>query len=230
MSFVTPEIMAERFRNRHEAGRALADLVAPEVEGEDVVVLALPRGGVEVAYEVATRLRAPLEVLLVRKLGVPWQPELAFGAIASGDVTVINEDHVRALGLSQGLIRDVVTRERLELVHRERLYRNGSKPIHLAGKTVVVVDDGIATGSTMRAALESLAKRRVARRVLACPVAAPETVEGLADEAELVLCLMTPPNFLAVGAWYEDFMPVSDEEVRRLLERAAEASSAAAEP
>jgi putative phosphoribosyl transferase len=221
MSFVTPEIMAERFRDRHEAGRALADLVAPEVEGEDVVVLALPRGGVEVAYEVAARLRAPLDVLLVRKLGVPWQPELAFGAIATGDVTVINEDHVRALGLSQGLIRDVVTRERLELEHRERLYRNGSKPIHLAGKTVVVVDDGIATGSTMRAALESLAKRRVARRVLACPVAARESVEGLEDEAELVLCLMTPPNFLAVGAWYDDFTPVPDEEVRRLLERAA---------
>jgi putative phosphoribosyl transferase len=221
MSVVTPEIMAERFRNRHEAGRALADLVVPEVEGEDVVVLALPRGGVEVAYEVASRLRAPLDILLVRKLGVPWQPELAFGAIATGDVTVINEDHVRALGLSQALIRDVVKRERLELEHRERLYRNGSKPIHLAGKTVVVVDDGIATGSTMRAALESLAKRGVARRVLACPVAAPETVDGLEHEAELVLCLMTPPHFLAVGAWYDDFAPVSDEEVRRLLEHAA---------
>jgi putative phosphoribosyl transferase len=225
MNFVTSEIMAERFANRHEAGRALGELVAPEVDGEDVVVLALPRGGVEVAYEVASRLRAPMDVLLVRKLGVPWQPELAFGAIATGDVTVINEDHVRALGVGQALIRDVVKRERVALDHRERLYRNGSKPIHLAGKTVVVVDDGIATGSTMRAALESLAKRGVARRVLACPVAAPETVDGLEHQAELVLCLMTPPNFLAVGAWYDDFAPVSDDEVRRLLDLAARGAS-----
>jgi predicted phosphoribosyltransferase len=212
-----------RFRDRHEAGRLLADLVAPEVAGEDVVVLALPRGGVEVAYEVATRLRAPLDVLLVRKLGVPWQPELAFGAIATGDVTVINQDHVSALGIHQGLIRDVVTRERQELEHRERLYRADRKPERLTGKTVVVVDDGIATGSTVRAALESLAKRGVARRIVACPVAAAETVPGLEDQADLVLCLETPVNFFAVGAWYEDFQPVSDDEVRRLLEKARDA-------
>jgi predicted phosphoribosyltransferase len=201
----------------------LGDLVAPEVEGEDVVVLALPRGGVEVGYEVASRLGAPLDVLLVRKLGVPWQPELAFGAIATGDVVVINQDHVSALGIHQGLIRDVVTRERLELERRERLYREDRKPLRLTGKTVVVVDDGIATGSTVRAALESLAKRGVARRIVACPVAAAETLPGLADEADLVLCLETPANFFAVGAWYEDFQPVSDDEVRRLLTEASEA-------
>jgi putative phosphoribosyl transferase len=220
---MTATYTLRRFRDRHEAGRLLGELVAPEVEGEDVVVLALPRGGVEVGYEVASRLGAPLDVLLVRKLGVPWQPELAFGAIATGDVVVINQDHVSALGIHQGLIRDVVTRERLELERRERLYREDRKPIRLAGKTVVVVDDGIATGSTARAALESLAKRGVARRIVACPVAAAETVPGLEDEADLVLCLETPSNFFAVGAWYEDFQPVSDDEVRRLL---AEASGA----
>jgi putative phosphoribosyl transferase len=200
----------------------LGELVAREVEGEDVVVLALPRGGVEVGFDVASRLGAPLDVLLVRKLGVPWQPELAFGAIATGDVVVINEDHVRAMGLGQDLIRDVVTRERHELERRERLYRSNRKPLRLAGKTAVVVDDGIATGSTVRAALQALAKRGVARRVVACPVAAAETVHGLEDEADLVLCLETPVDFFAVGAWYEDFSPVSDDEVRRLLDRAAE--------
>jgi predicted phosphoribosyltransferase len=217
MGAMTAEFALRRFRDRHEAGRLLGDLVAPEVEGEDVVVLALPRGGVEVGYEVAARLGAPLDVLLVRKLGVPWQPELAFGAIATGDVVVINPDHVSALGIHQGLIRDVVTRERVELENRERLYRRDRKPVRLTGKTVVVVDDGIATGSTVRAALQSLAKRGVARRIVACPVAAAETIPGLQDEADLVLCLETPMNFFAVGAWYEDFQPVSDDEVRRLL-------------
>lgn len=223
MAFMTAAHTLRRFRDRHEAGRLLGDLLAPEVEGEDVVVLALPRGGVEVGYEVASRLDAPLDVLLVRKLGVPWQPELAFGAIATGDVVVINQDHVNALGIHQGLIRDVVKRERQELERRERLYREDRKPVRLTGKTVVVVDDGIATGSTVRAALESLAKRGVARRIVACPVAAAETVSGLEDEADLVLCLETPSNFFAVGAWYEDFQPVSDDEVRRLLVEASEA-------
>ena len=211
----------ERFTDRHQAGRLLADLVGPEVEGEDVVVLALPRGGVPVGYEVATRLGAPLDVLLVRKLGVPWQPELAFGAIATGDVVVLNEDHVRALGIGPEIVSDIVERERIELERRERLYRDEQGPLNLEGKTVVVVDDGIATGSTVRAALESLAERGAARRIVACPVAAAETIRGLQDEADAVLCVRTPVNFSAVGAWYEDFQPVSDSEVRRLLERAA---------
>ena len=211
----------ERFADRHQAGRLLADLVEPEVAGEDVVVLALPRGGVPVGYEVATRLGAPLDVLLVRKLGVPWQPELAFGAIASGDVVVINEDHVQALGIGSEVVRDIVERERIELERRESLYRDEQGPLDLEGKTVVVVDDGIATGSTVRAALESLAQRGAKRRIVASPVAAAETIRGLRDEADAVLCARTPVYFAAVGAWYEDFQPVSDSEVRRLLEQAA---------
>jgi len=211
----------ERFTDRHHAGRLLAGLVEPEVEGEDVVVLALPRGGVPVGYEVATRLGAPLDVLLVRKLGVPWQPELAFGAIATGDVVVLNQDHVQALGIGSEVVRDVVDRERIELERRERLYRDEQGPLDLEGRTVIVVDDGIATGSTVRAALESLAQRGAARRIVACPVAAAETIRGLEDEADAVLCVRTPVNFSAVGAWYEDFLPVSDSEVRQLLERAA---------
>ena len=211
----------ERFADREQAGRLLAELVAREVEGEDVVVLALPRGGVPVGYEVATRIGAPLDVLLVRKLGVPWQPELAFGAIATGDVVVLNEDHVQALGIGDEIVRDTIDRERIELDRRERLYRDGQAPLDLEGKTVVVVDDGIATGSTVRAALGTLAQRGAARRIVACPVAASETIHGLEDEADDVLCLRTPVNFSAVGAWYEDFQPVSDNEVRSLLERAA---------
>ena len=213
--------MPERFTDREQAGRLLADLVAPEVEGEDVVILALPRGGVPVGYEVATKVGAPLDVLLVRKLGVPWQPELAFGAIASGDVVVTNEDHLQAMGLGPDMVRDIIERERIELERREHMFRDEQPPMDLEGKTVVVVDDGIATGSTVRAALASLAKRGAKRRIVACPVAAAETVRGLQDEADLVLCLYTPVYFAAVGQWYDDFAPVSDHEVRALLERAA---------
>jgi putative phosphoribosyl transferase len=211
----------ERFADREEAGRLLADLVAPEVDGQEVVVLALPRGGVPVGFEVATRIGAPLDVLLVRKLGVPWQPELAFGAIASGEVVVVNEDHVQALGLGTDVVRDIIERERVELERRERMFRDDQAPMDLTGKTVVVVDDGIATGSTVRAALASLAERGAKRRLVACPVAAAETVRGLQDEADAVLCLRTPVYFAAVGEWYDDFTPVSDGEVRNLLERAA---------
>jgi predicted phosphoribosyltransferase len=214
-------VTLERFTDRHQAGRLLADLVAPETAGEDVIVLALPRGGVPVGYEVATKLRAPLDVLLVRKLGVPWQPELAFGAIATGDVVVMDEDLVQALRIGSDLVSGIVERERIELERRRRLYRAEQAPLDLEGKTVVVVDDGIATGSTVRAALESLAQRGAARRIVACPVAAAETIRALEDEADAVLCVETPVDFSAVGAWYEDFQPVSDSEVRRLLEQAA---------
>ncbi len=221
MSAARRDDRLEGFTDRHQAGRLLADLVELETAGEDVVVLALPRGGVPVGYEVATKLGAPLDVLLVRKLGVPWQPELAFGAIATGDVVVLNEDHVRGLGIGPEVVRDTVERERKELERRERLYRDEREPLDLEGKTVIVVDDGIATGSTVRAALESLAQRGAARRIVACPVAAIETIRSLEDEADAVLCVRTPVNFSAVGAWYEDFLPVSDNEVRQLLERAA---------
>ena len=204
--------------DRHSAGRQLADVLEPLIGSQDTVILALPRGGVPVAHEVAHRLGAPLDVLLVRKLGVPWQPELAFGAIATGNVVVFNEDHMTALGIGEDAVHDTIERERHELERRESLYRNDSQPIDLTGNTVVVVDDGIATGSTVRAALESLEARGVERKIVACPVAAEETVRALREEADEVICLRTPVAFTAVGMWYKDFAPVSDHEVRQLLE------------
>lgn len=213
-----PETTIERFVDRHDAGRQLAEAVEAAVRGEDVVILALPRGGVPVAREVAARLGAPLDVLLVRKLGVPWQPEMAFGAIASGDVVVMNEDHLKALGLRKEAIQDVVEREHAELERRQQLYRDDRPPIDIAGRTVIVVDDGIATGSTMKAALKSLEKRGVKRRIVACPVAASETVRALEEDADEVICLRTPVAFGAVGTWYEDFAPVFDSEVKKLLD------------
>jgi putative phosphoribosyl transferase len=217
----------ERFADRRDAGRQLADVLETKIAGEDSVILALPRGGVPVAHEVAARIGAPLDVLLVRKLGVPWQPELAFGAVATGDVVVLNEDHITALGLSDEQISDIIDRERIELERRERLYRDDHEPVDITGKTVVVVDDGIATGSTVRAALECLGERGPARRILACPVAAAETVRGLEDQADEVVCLRTPVQFAAVGAWYADFAPVSDVEVKQML---AESAARVTEP
>jgi putative phosphoribosyl transferase len=214
-----------RFDDRVDAGRQLAELVAPRIEGARSVILGLPRGGVPVAKEIASRVGAPLDVLLVRKLGVPWQPELAFGAISSGDVIVYNEEVLRMLDLSPQEIDEVVERERVELARRERLYRGGRPPVPVSGKTAVVVDDGIATGSTMRAALRALATRGVSRTIVASPVAPPETVERLLAEAQDVICLQMPPNLAAIGFWYEDFAPVPDEEVERLL---AESSGEAA--
>jgi len=213
-----PEQGPGTFADRREAGRQLADAVEQAVAGEDVVILALPRGGVPVAREVADRLGAPLDVLLVRKLGVPWQPEMAFGAIASGDVVVTNEDHLKALGLKEEMVRDIVDRERAELERREQLYRDSRERVDISGRTVVVVDDGIATGSTVRAALKSLEQRGVKRRIVACPVAAAETVRALEEQADQVICLRTPRAFGAVGTWYDDFAPVFDSEVRQLLD------------
>lgn len=214
----------ERFVDRRDAGRQLAGVVEAAVGGEDVVILALPRGGVPVAYEVSSRLGAPLDVLLVRKLGVPWQPEMAFGAIATGDIAtgdivVVNDDHVKALGLGEDIIHDMVEREHTELERRYQLYRAGRPPLDIAGKTVVVVDDGIATGSTVRAALKSLEQRGVKRRIIAVPVAAAQTVRALEEAADEVICLRTPSAFGAVGTWYDDFAPVFDSEVKELLEK-----------
>lgn len=213
-----PEATLERFADRHDAGRQLAEAVEAAVGGEDAVILALPRGGVPVAREVAARMRAPLDVLLVRKLGVPWQPEMAFGAIATGDVVVMNEDHLKALGIGEDVIKDIIERERAELERREHLYRDGRAPTDISDRTVIVVDDGIATGSTMKAALKSLEQRGVKRRVVACPVAAAETVRALEEEADEVICLRTPVAFGAVGTWYDDFAPVFDSEVKKLLD------------
>lgn len=206
-----------RFVDRVDAGRQLAERVAPAVEGTESVILGLPRGGVPVAKEIAAKVGAPLDVLLVRKLGVPWQPELAFGAISSGGVIVYNEEVLGLLDLSPQEMEEIVQRERAELARREQLYRGGRPPVPVSGKTAVVVDDGIATGSTVRAALQALAARGAARTIVASPVAPPETVERLLRDAHDVICLQTPPNLGAIGLWYESFDPVPDEEVERLL-------------
>ncbi len=208
------------FADRREAGRRLAEAVEPVVRGEDVVVLGLPRGGVPVAEEVARAIGAPLDVLVVRKLGVPWQPELAFGAISTGGVLVMNEDVVQAAALGPEEIDQVVGRERIELERRETMLHGGRDPLAVEGRTVVLVDDGIATGATVRAALRALGERGVTRSVLACPVAPIETVRALESEADEVVCLSTPTPFLAVGSWYRDFSAVSDAEVREILARA----------
>jgi len=211
----------DRFVDRQAAGRALAEAVAPHVDPEQSVIFGLPRGGVPVAYEIASKLGAPLDVLLVRKLGVPWQPELAFGAISSGDIIVYNDDVLRLVDLSKEEIAEVIAEERAELEHRERLYRGGRPPVDVTGKTAVVVDDGIATGSTVRAGLRALGQRGASRTIVASPVAPPETVAVLLEEADDVICLQTPADLMAIGLWYEDFQPVADEEVLRLLEEAA---------
>jgi predicted phosphoribosyltransferase len=176
---------------------------------------------VPVAHEIATRVGAPLDVLIVRKLGVPWQPELAFGAVSSGGVVVCNQHVVAELRLAPDEVEEVVERERVELARRERLYRGDRPPVDVAGKTVVIVDDGIATGSTVRAALRALRQRGAARTLVACPVAPPDTVEALREEADDVVCLATPPDIIAIGFWYDDFSPVSDAEVLRLLTSSA---------
>lgn len=210
--------VSSRFRDRADAGKRLAEKLAPRLDPKSTVVLALPRGGVPVAHEISTKLGIPLDILLVRKLGVPWQPELAFGAVSSGDVTVVNEDVVDTLRLTSEEVQEVVERELDELARRERVYRGNRPPLAVAGKTVVIVDDGIATGSTVRAALSTLERQGAAHTIVACPVAPPETVERLFGEADDVVCLKTPPDLVAIGLWYDDFTPVSDEDVLRLLE------------
>ena len=217
--------MADRvFRDRTEAGRLLAEAVAERLGPQPVapLVLALPRGGVPVGFEVARRLRAPLDVYVVRKLGVPGQPELAMGALASGDVLVMNEEVVRRLGVPRAAIEAVAAAEGRELARREQAYRGGSPPPEIQGRTVVLVDDGLATGATMRAAVESVRGRHPARLVVAVPTAPPPTVDELHRQADDVVVLTTPDPFYAVGCSYEDFSPTTDDEVRDLLRRAAE--------
>ena len=183
----------------------------------DVLVLALPRGGVPVGYEVAEALNAPLDVFLVRKLGVPGHEELAMGAIATGGVVVLNRDVVEGLRIPERVIRDVAAEEAQELARRERTYRDGRPPPDVSGRTVILVDDGLATGSTMRAAAEAVCRQGPARVVVAVPVASAQTCEELRAYVDEVVCAATPEPFYAVGLWYEDFTPTSDEEVRYLL-------------
>jgi len=213
--------MAARFFDRREAGRRLAAELADYATQPDVRVLALPRGGVPVAYEVARALDAPLDVFVVRKLGVPGHEEYAMGAIASGGVVLLNQDVVRSAGVSDAEVQRVLADERLELERRERRYRGESAPPDVAGKTVILVDDGLATGSTMLAAVAALRQERPARIIVAVPVSATSTCEALRAVADEVVCSVTPEPFYAVGLWYDDFAQTSDEEVHRLLEQAA---------
>ena len=207
------------FRNRSEAGRLLAGHLKSYADRADVVVLALPRGGVPVAFEVAEVLRAPLDVFVVRKLGVPGQEELAMGAIATGGVRVTNEEVVRHLRIDADVLDSVAAREACELERREREYRGGRPAPELRGRTVILVDDGLATGSTMRAAARALRVSGPARVVVAVPVGAPQTCEEFRDEVDEVICAMTPEPFRGVGQWYDDFAQTSDDEVHELLGR-----------
>jgi len=188
-------------------------------------VLALPRGGVPVAFVVAQALHAPLDVFLVRKLGVPGQEELAMGAIATGGVRVLNAEVVRYLGIPEEVIDTVAAREMQEITRRERLYRADRPAPDVRGRTVILVDDGLATGSTMRAAVATLRQQQPARLVVAVPTAAPETCEELSAEVDEIVCAVTPEPFYAVGLWYKDFAQTTDEEVRDLLARAARPQS-----
>lgn len=205
------------FRNRREAGRQLTEALTHYRDRDDLLVLALPRGGVPVAYEVASALNAELDVLVVRKLGLPYEPELAMGAITSGGITVLNEDMTRLLGISPAEIENVIRRERLELERRERDYRGDREPLRVAGRAVIVVDDGVATGASMLAAVKALRSLKAAHIVVAVPTASDEALRELRVYADECVCLSTPPFFYAVGRWYQDFSQVSDEEVHALL-------------
>jgi erythromycin esterase-like protein/predicted phosphoribosyltransferase len=207
------------FRDRSEAGRQLAAKLAAYANRPDVLVLGLPRGGVPVAYEVARALGAPLDVFIVRKLGVPGYEELAMGAVATGGVRVLNEALVQKLGIPEYVIEVVAAREQEELKRRERLYRGGRPLPDVRGRTVILVDDGLATGATMQAAIKALKQQDPARIVVAVPIASRETCEELRAEVDEVICAVTPEPFQAVGLWYEDFSQTTDEEVRALLAR-----------
>jgi predicted phosphoribosyltransferase len=206
-----------QFEDRRDGGRRLAERLGRYAGRADLVVLGLPRGGVPVAFEVARELAAPLDVFLVRKLGVPGHEELAMGAIASGGIRVLNEDVIRAAGLPQSVVDAVATRELRTLEERERAYRGEQAPVDVRGRTAVLVDDGVATGATMRAAIEALRDRGAAAIVVAVPTAPPETCAELRREVDDIVCATTPDPFTAVGLWYRDFTPVSDREVRELL-------------
>jgi predicted phosphoribosyltransferase len=219
--------MGARFLNRTEAGKLLAEKLSRYAGQSNLLVLALPRGGVPVGYEVARALHAPLDVFVVRKLGVPGHEELAMGAIASGGVRVVNRSLIRELRLSREDVEAVTAVERRELERRERAYRGGGPRADPRGRTVILVDDGLATGATMRAAAQALREQEPARIVVAVPVAAPETCEMFQREVDETICAITPEPFYAVGLWYEDFSETTDDEVRDLLSRAADAGDRA---
>lgn len=206
-----------RFQDRTEAGQALATRLKAYADRPDVLVLGLPRGGVPVAYEIAAALHVPLDICLVRKLGVPGHKELAMGAIASGGVRVLNYDVVSWLGISSKTIDEMAAKELRELQRRDRAYRGDRPPPDVRDRTIILVDDGLATGSTMRAAISLLKPQRPAKLIVAVPVAPPEVCRTLQSEVDDVICLMTPENFYAIGVWYENFAQTTDEEVIALL-------------
>jgi putative phosphoribosyl transferase len=208
------------YRDRTEAGNYLAAQLAQYTNRDDVLVLALPRGGVPVAFEVAKALRAPLDIFLVRKLGIPGHEELAMGAIATGGVRVLNDEVVEYLRIPSRVIDSVAADELRELERRERAYRGNRPEPEVRAKTVILVDDGLATGSTMRAAAAALRQQNPARIVVAVPVSAPETCDEYRMGVDEIICAATPARFLGVGKWYEDFSQTTDEEVRDLLEQA----------
>jgi predicted phosphoribosyltransferase len=206
-----------RFRDREHAGRELGEHLAALAGRDDVTVLGLARGGVPVAAAAAHAIDAPFDVFAVRKLGVPWQSELAFGAVASGGIRVLNEEVVRTLPLSESVIEEIAEREERELRRREQIHRGGREPLAVAGRVAVLVDDGIATGSSMRAAVAALRRRDPARIVVAVPVAPRETCRALAREVDEVVCARMPVPFRAVGVWYDTFDQLGDDDVTALL-------------
>ena len=210
------------FRNRMHAGHVLAKMLQEYGNREDVVVLALPRGGVPVAFEIASALHAPLDVFLVRKLGVPGQEELAMGAIATGGIRVLNNEVVRHLGIPDHIIDSATKAEQQELERRQQAYRGTRESPQVRGRIILFVDDGLATGSTMRAAVTALRQQTPARIVVAVPVAAGSTCQEFREEVDQIICATTPEPFYGVGQWYEDFSQTTDEEVRDLLDRAAQ--------
>lgn len=209
------------YQNRAEAGKELAKHLKEYANREDVLVLALPRGGVPVAFEVANGLHAPLDIFLVRKLGVPGHEELAMGAIATGGVRVLNEDVVGYLDIPSDVIDAVASDEERELDRRQQLYRGNRPPPDVRARTIILIDDGLATGSTMRAAAKALRKQQPARVVVAVPVSAPETCDEFRMEVDEIICAAMPEPFQGVGLWYEDFSQTTDQEVRDLLEKSA---------
>ena len=214
--------MENPYYDRTEAGQVLGKHLQHYADGAEVVLLALPRGGVAVGVEVARELHAPLDVFVVRKLGVPAQEELAMGAIASGGTRVLNESVIDSLHISQKTIEQVAAREQRELERRERFYRQGRYPLEIRGQIVVIIDDGLATGATMRAAVEALKQQQPARIVVAVPVAAPEICAELEKDVDELVCPRTPEAFIAVGIWYRHFPQLTDDEVRDFLQQAAE--------
>ncbi len=215
------------FKNRRDAGSKLASKLQHYKNKNDVIVLALPRGGVPVAFEIAMALHVPLDVFIIRKLGVPGQEELAMGAIASGGVVVINQAIVEYLGISNPAIQSTLLREAAELARREDSYRRGRSSLELEGKQIILVDDGLATGASMKAAVKAVRKANPMKVVVAVPVAAPEIAAEMEDLVDEIDCFATPDSFVSVGSWYQDFTQTTDEEVRFLLDQAAKLWSAA---